>query len=529
MARKNLLFFFIILAWSAAALAQAVQNDKRVISKITVQVDDVFDLTKPGENNLLGKTANFLHIETKKRAVENLLLFKVEDEVSEQVIYETERLLRDLPWVRDAWITVGQDGEAFVRVHDAWSLKGGLKFSSIGGDNTFRIRAHEVNLFGFGKTLLVGYEDNPERNIGEIEYQDPALFGSRWRLFAGYQKLSDGYYKKLKLEMPFYELKAPWSFGAEGSREKLNFKLYNDDNLAWEIPSITDEVSLYFHKALIIKEKSALRAGVELWSRQNLYDAPYPVHAEYLSMPELEDRRLRGIVLYLGYFEDRFLTCSNIMATSKAEDFNLGTEAQFHLGWFSEDFGGDRDALYADAEVTKGFAPTEDWLILTALDGEGRREGGLYRNMKLNLKADFYNTTFPRQTLAASVEAFLGSRLDIENLVYIGGSDGLRGYPNHFRIGDRRWSFSAEDRITTDASLWGALQLGYVGYIDAGAVREIGGGGWTKTYANVGFGLRMGNLKSAFGHIVLATIAFPLVKEKGMDSYQIVFGNYIRF
>ena len=125
--------------------------------------------------------------------------------------------------MRDAWITVGQDGEALVRVHDAWSLKGGLKFGSVGGDNTFRIRAHEVNLFGLGKTLLVGYEDNPERNIGEIEYQDPALLGSRWRLFAGYQKLSDGSYKKLKLEMPFYELRTPWSFGAEGTREKLNF------------------------------------------------------------------------------------------------------------------------------------------------------------------------------------------------------------------------------------------------------------------------------------------------------------------
>jgi len=536
---KRPLFFAVAAFLSAAIFGQApaVQpspaTERKTISSITIEVDDVFDLSKPEENTLLGRTANFLHIETRRSAVRDLLLFREGDPVDQRLIYESERLLRDQRWVRDASITLleetGGGVSALVKVHDAWSLKGGLKFGSVGGDNTFGVRFHEVNFLGLGKTLLAGYEDNPERSIGEIEYQDPAIFGSRWQLFAGYKKLSDGYYKKLKVVMPFYELKTPWSFGAEGEREKLNFKLYNDDNLAYEIPSVTDKVSVYFHKALIIKEKSAFRAGVELWARQNLYDDPYPVHPESLPAPALEDRRFRGPVLYFGYLEDDFLTCSNIMATSKAEDFNLGLEAQAHIGWFSRKFGSGVSAFYADLDLNKGFAPSDDWLILTAVQAEGRRENGFFRNMALNLKADIYNTTFPRHTLAASAEAFLGSRLDIENYVYIGGSDGLRGYPNHFKIGDKRWTFSAEDRITTDRTLWGILQWGYVGYVDAGAVRRIDGGQWTKTYTNVGFGLRMGNLKSAFGHIVLATIAVPLVREKGMDSYQIVFGNYIRF
>jgi hypothetical protein len=541
--QKKLFFFLITILCSNIAFSQASKgggpyydSEKRTITRIVIKVDDVFDLSKSEENTVMGRTANFIHITTKESVVKNLLLFKEGDAVNSSIIYETERLLRDQSWVRDAKITlqndeggIGSDITAVVWVHDAWSLKGGLKFGSVGGDNTFRIRFHEVNFLGLGKTLMVGYEKNPERTIGEIEYQDPALFGSRWQLFAGYQKLSDGYYKKLKVEMPFYELKTPWSFGAEGTREKLNFKLYNEDHLAYEIPFIKDEVSIYYHKAFFIKEKSAFRSGIEFWSRQNLYETPYAVHPEYLPEPDLENRRLRGFVLYFGYFEDKFSTYSNIQATSKAEDFNLGTEATMHLGYFSKSLGGDRNAFYSDINVTKGFEPNENWLILTDILAETRREDGLYKNMKLNFKADFYNTAFKNQTLAASVEAFLGTRLDLENYVYIGGSDGLRGYPNHFKVGDRRWTLSAEDRITTNKTLWGVLQWGYVGYFDAGAVREIGGGNWTKTYANVGFGLRMGNLKSAFGHIVLATIAFPLVKGEGVDPYQIVFGNYIRF
>lgn len=536
--RKTCLFLFFAL-FSASLFSQesspwaTYEKQKRTITGIVIKVDDVFDLSKSDENNILGKASNFLHITTKESVIKELLLFKEGDVVDSRVIYETERLLRDEPWIRDALITprleANGDLTAHVWVHDAWSLKGGLKFGSVGGDNTFRIRFHEVNFLGFGKTLMVGYENNPERSIGEIEYQDPAFFGSRWQLFAGYQKLSDGYYKKLKIEMPFYELKTPWSFGAEGTREKLNFKLYNEDNLAYEIPSITDEVSVYYHKAFFPNEKSVFRSGIEFWSRQNLYGSPYPIHPEYLPKPVLEDRRLRGIVLYFGYCEDKFQTCSDIKAMSKAEDYNLGFEAEIHAGYFSKDLGGEGNALYGDFEITKGFKPEEDWLILTGFLAEGRREDGLYKDVKFNLKTDFYNTAFKNQTFAASIEAFIGSRLDLENYVYVGGSDGLRGYPNHFKVGDRRWAFSAEDRITTDKTLWGILQWGYVGYVDAGAVREIVGGNWTKTYANVGFGLRMGNLKSAFGHIVLATIAFPLVKEEGVDSYQIVFGNYIRF
>ena len=147
----------------------------------------------------------------------------------------------------------------------------------------------------------------------------------------------------------------------------------------------------------------------------------------------------------------------------------------------------------------------------------------------MNFKFDYYNLKYRNQTLAASFESFLGSKLDVENYVYLGGADGLRGYTNHFKIGEKRWMFSAEDRIVTDKSLWGILQLGYVAYFDSGVIRLINEKNWSRTYVNVGFGLRMGNLKSAFGHLIYISIAVPLVKEKGVDSYQFVIGNFIRF
>ena len=85
-----------------------------------------------------------------------------------------------------------------------------------------------------------------------------------------------------------------------------------------------------------------------------------------------------------------------------------------------------------------------------------------------------------------------------------------------------------EDRIITPWKLWGLAQVGLVVYADAGAVRPAGGN-FTKTYADVGAGLRFGNLKSTFGRVFTISVAVPLVKEPGIDTYQIVVGNVIRF
>ena len=42
-------------------------------------------------------------------------------------------------------------------------------------------------------------------------------------------------------------------------------------------------------------------------------------------------------------------------------------------------------------------------------------------------------------------------------------------------------------------------------------------------------GLRLGNLKSSVGRVILITIAFPLVREPGMERHQYVVGNIVKF
>jgi hypothetical protein len=113
--------------------------------------------------------------------------------------------------------------------------------------------------------------------------------------------------------------------------------------------------------------------------------------------------------------------------------------------------------------------------------------------------------------------------------LYLDSGAGLRGYPDHFLAGDRRVALSVEDRIVTEWQLVGLLQVGFVAYADLGAIRRFDTGRWSRTYADVGGGLRVGLVRGARNNVVQATLAFPLVREPGIDRVFLVLGNTVRF
>ncbi|MCX7831200.1 MAG: hypothetical protein N2445_09135, partial [Acidobacteria bacterium] len=106
---KSLIFWSI--AFLSLALFSQDKNDWKSleekglkISKIEIKVDDVFDFSKKEENHFLGKVANAVHIETKRSIIRGFLLFEEGDAVDSRIVYESERVLRELNWVRDAYI-----------------------------------------------------------------------------------------------------------------------------------------------------------------------------------------------------------------------------------------------------------------------------------------------------------------------------------------------------------------------------------------------------------------------------------------
>ncbi|VBB47580.1 exported hypothetical protein [uncultured Desulfatiglans sp.] len=504
-----------------------------VVDRIQIEVGDVFDLDDPKENHWLGRTANFLHIDTRQRIIRKNLLFKEGEPVNARIIAETERLLRNLPYLIDAKIVpeTNPDGTvtARVRVHDAWTIRVGGKFSDIGGDQDWRVRLGDVNLLGYGKQLFVSHGKDSERTTQQIFYTDPLLFNTRWVLDTAYENLSDGDLKLFRLERGFFEYTTPWAASFAFRDESRIHTLYDRDREIYNFRFNPQEISVGLWKLLRFRHRTAIRAGVEYRHIDKQYGELNQLSTPTFSAPELWDRTYSGPLLHFSLNQDRYGSFRNLKAVSVTENYNLGWDLEFAGGYFSSAFGSETDAGYFEASVEKGQRLTPESLFLVQATGHTRTESQGFRDALGSLRFTGYYQSWPFQTLAANLDLTGGYEMDPENMIYIGAEEGLKGYPSHFRAGDARWVFALEDRVILPWDLWGIVQIGFVAFAEAGAIRSPDGGGWSKIYADVGGGLRLGNLKSAFGRVILLTVAYPLVKEEEADGFQVLIGNEVRF
>ncbi|MHB8837053.1 MAG: BamA/TamA family outer membrane protein [Candidatus Methylomirabilia bacterium] len=495
---------------------------------------DVFDTGRSDENHLVGRTANFIHVTTSEQVVREALLFGPGEPVSAALMRESERRLRALPWIIDASIEPAPPGadpgvvDALVRTHDGWSLSLSLKYNRAGGDDQWRLWVEEQNLFGWGKALLVSRERDLDRLTTEFSYRDPFLFGSPWRFELALQDLSDGSGRRLLLQLPFVRLDSPWSAGVEAAERDLRETLYDNASAVYTFPATLRRGRAFVSRRYRFEDRTAWRVGLEYRASDAVYGGLDVVRPDELPPPSLANRRLRGALLTWALSQDRYRTCRNLKSIASTEDLNFGWEASVAAGWLGPVFGGDREALVGEFAVRGGRAFGDEFILVGSAGGQGRLEGSEVRDAQGTGRLTLYAQGLPYQTIAVDFAAAAGRSLDPESLLYLGGFEGLRGYPNHFRAGESRWLLTAEDRVITPWRLWGIAQVGFVLYGDAGSITTPAGG-WTRTYADLGAGLRFGNLKGTTARVVSLSVSVPLVREAGLSRYLLVAGTTQRF
>lgn len=509
-----------------------MEKEGAVIDRVEIAAGDVFDLEDPGQNHLLGRLANVLHIRSRDSIVARELLFGEGEAVNAALIRETERNLRALSYITDADVVAVADGDgtlrAVVETDDAWSLKGGFKFRYEAGEAEWGVDVEEVNLLGFGKALRLGYEDTKERETLLAGYRDPRLLGSRWQLRASYEDLSDGRRRRFSLRRPFFALETGWAALASLFAEESSVRLYDLGDEVLRLPSTFDEARFGIWKAFPAARRSVLRVGLEYRVDDAVYGAPVIVRESPLTPPAPDDRDLRGVFVAGQFLQDRHFVARNMTSIGKTEDVNAGWDVRGEAGFFGGAFGG-QSAFAAELDISRAWRPGPETTAKTALGVEGRLRDGRWEETLAGISLSLYDQRLPRQTLAFRTSLAGGNRLAPENRLYIGAGSGLRGYPGDFRSGNRRWIAQFEDRIITDHVFWGMAQLGFVVFADAGAVKRFDTGEWSRVYADAGGGLRIGNLKSAYGRIVLLTIAFPLVEDESVSDFEIFAGTGLSF
>jgi hypothetical protein len=248
--------------------------------------------------------------------------------------------------------------------------------------------------------------------------------------------------------------------------------------------------------------------------------APEPGRVAPAQLPS--DQRLLGPFVRWQLIEDRYQTEQNRNLIGRPEYFALGLASAVQLGWASSAFGSSRDTLLYAGSVSRGFEPGPEQTLMASAAISGQFAGGQVRRQRLAAEIDYYRPQGPRWLFFASASGDLLTGPDVVEPLYLGGENGLRGYPLRYQSGERRALFTAEERFYTDLYVWQLFRIGGAAFFDVG--RAWGGAnastvnpGWL---SDAGLGLRIVSARSAFSNVVHVDIAFPLNATPDMQKVQ---------
>jgi hemolysin activation/secretion protein len=185
-------------------------------------------------------------------------------------------------------------------------------------------------------------------------------------------------------------------------------------------------------------------------------------------------------------------------------------------------FGSDRNAWIIDAAAQTGFGSSKkDSLILTSGLRARLEDSGL-QDMRLEASARFFRRQSERRLFFASLSGTYGHNLDLDNQVLLGGDSGLRGYPLRYRSGDKAALLTIEQRYFTDWYPFRLFRVGGAVFFDAGKTwnSRFPGEQEDELLRDVGFGLRLGNVRSGQGRMTHIDIAFPLDGDDRIKNVQ---------
>jgi len=496
-----------------------------VIGEVRVRTSDVFDMDDPKESSTLYRWANNLHIQTRASVIEDALLFKRGDRVSAAVIDETERTLRDRRYLYDVQIrpVAYRDGVVDIEVltRDTWSLIPGASAGRAGGETTSGLRLREYNFLGTGTTLGFGHSKGVDRSSNEVLLANDHLFGTRTALNMRFARNSDGEREAVSLVRPFYSLDARWAAGVIALKDNRIEPVYNAGNVAAE----------YRHRQTKAEAFAGLSHGRQgRWVQRysigvDLSEDTYALEPGRIPPTALpEDEKLVGPFLRYELIEEQYQKATNRERIAVPEFISLGWAALVQLGWADTGLGSTRDALLYAATVSRGFDPTPAQTLLASALIEGQYTDGRVRKQLFGVDGKYYLEQRGPWLFYAAASAAVLTNPDVQDMLLLGGDNGLRGYPQRYQAGDKRVLLTLEERVYTSWFPFHLFRVGAAAFLDVG--RAWGGPhvntsnpGWL---TNVGAGLRFTSPRTSRSDVLHIDVAFPLNRTPDIDNVQVL-------
>lgn len=494
------------------------------IGKIHIVTLPIFDMYDERERNSVYQFINEIHFPTMNYVIQRQLLFAEGDTLQPRIVRESERILRDNSYLSDAVVLPHQvcDGslDVIVLTRDLWTLMPKLFFSRKGGYNKYGLTLEDENILGTGDTVFLEFINDRERDTTAIGYRTKQVFGSRVNLSATYSDTTDGVNKKLEIIRPFYSLNTNWSVGL-----KLNEEVFEEslEVLNQDIGSFKHRENEYVFSTGYsrgLHEGYTQRFSVGFTRKEDLFEI---VDSSPVTLPA--DRILAYPWLQYDLIEDNFVIYKNLNALHRTEDVPIGTGFTALLGYADEAFNSELSQWVFSLSYDDTPISVKSYLLKSKfeIDGYWDRNNKDYFNTVSSLKLSYYGLMTEKQRAFVKITYDYGTNLPEDQLLTLGGDEGLRGYPPEYLLGEQRLLVNVEHRYFFDAHYLNLFRFAGVIFLDLGQAMNSNDayGGDSELLASTGIGLRLNSSKTNIGRIVHLDLAFPLREKDEIDDYLI--------
>ena len=502
----------------------ALEASGAVIGSVTIKNGSIFDLQNPEENKFLYRFANRAHVTTRPNVIEQQLLFATGEAFSSQALQESERILRGNRYIQRVQIEPVRHADGVVDIDvstmDTWTLAPKLSYSRAGGKSSSGVGIKEMNLFGTGIGVGLAYKSEFERDSKVLKFVDRHIGDSWYTLRGIYESSTDGFTRFVEFGKPFYSMRSTSAYGVASFDNERIDSVYDHGEVVAQYGHRSKRHELYAGWSKGLQDGWAKRyiAGVGL--DEHHFSEAVDGIAPTIFMPE--DRKLFYPFVGIEWVQDKFEKLTNFDQIKRVEDRFLGTRFSARLGVAGSRLGSDRDAWLLNAGAQTSISKTKDSTYFLSSKVGARWENGGVSNLAIAIDAKYYKRQSDKRLFFARLSGTYGHALDLDQQLYLGGDNGLRGYPLRYQSGDKSALLTLEQRFFTDWYPFRLFRIGAAVFFDAGRTwgENPYGSANDGLLRDIGAGLRLGNSRSGLGRMIHVDVAYPLDGDDSISNVQ---------
>lgn len=483
------------------------------------------------------RVGNQLHIKTREKILRNNLFFQEGDTIDPIQLSDNEVLLRNLDFIKDAYIQIMEipDSKYFVDIlvitKDIWSLGFSLNFYNI---NSGSIEVYENNLAGLGHkfegSILINSLSFPSTGYN-FSYKIDNISNSFIKTKLDYYKAfeTEKYGIEIWRRLHAYNTKYAGRIGIYQTSTLKNIKkidttLYNvrlnystqDIWLARSFPLNTDNPTF--------EDRTRIVLGARYTSN---YFKKGPIVEERYNYQYHNNQVLLGSV---AFAQQKYYKTNLIYGFGKIEDIPIGTMIQLNVGYERDEFFKRTYAgiKYGAAYQLNNFGYFNYHIDFGGFFYEKVMEQGLI-NLKIQYITNIHYLSRLKHREFFGIDYTRGiNRFPDEYLFFNSNSD-IWGLSSDYLFGKKKIILHAETNAYTDLFLYNFRfvffafgDVGFIGPENKSILRN-------PVYASLGLGLKIRNENLVFKTLQLRFAYYPRITADSEYFYYMISGeSFIR-